>query len=281
MTKRKRIKLTRNIIIAAAVTAAVIICSVIYVSWGRARLLEEQSTLISFNYPYPTNNYQWDKLTQNGAYLSYEDDNYTSLQGIDVSVHQGEIDWKKVAAAGIDFAFIRTAYRGYGTGELHGDDMFEANMQGANENGIDAGIYVFSQAVTIEEAAEEADYAIQSAKKYKIDLPIVFDMEGTIDGDVGRVMEITAKERSQMAVTFMNRVKAAGYDTMYYGSTSLLESLFDLEYVQEYPLWVAEYDAPYPNYPYQFEFWQYSSTSEVPGIEGNTTDMDIRFVKKS
>lgn len=213
--------------------------------------------------------------------MSYEDENYTSSQGIDVSIHQGDIDWTKVAGAGIDFAFIRTAYRGYGTGDLYADENFDKNMQGATQNGIDAGIYVFSQAITVEEAAEEADYAIQSARKYKMDLPIVFDMEGTIDGDQGRVMGISAESRSQMAVTFMNRVKAAGYDTMYYGSSRLLEQLFDIQYLQEYPLWIAEYDASYPNYPYQFEYWQYSSTASLPGITGNTTDMDIRFVKKS
>ncbi|NLH63113.1 MAG: lysozyme [Erysipelotrichaceae bacterium] len=281
MTKRKRRKLQKNIIIGTAVIAAMIVCSASFVSCTRSRLLKEQSQLIAFEYPYPTNNYQWDHLQIKGDYVSYEDENYTSQQGVDVSVHQGTIDWKKVAGAGIEFAFIRTAYRGYGTGDFYSDDQFEANMKGANENGIDAGIYVFSQAITVAEAAEEADYAIQSAKNYKIDLPIVFDMEGSIDGEEGRVMTISSEERSQMAVTFMNRVKAAGYDVMYYGSTSLLENMFDLQYVQEYPLWLAEYDVYYPNYPYQFAYWQYSSTAQVPGIDGNTTDMDIRFVPKN
>lgn len=281
MTKKKQRKIIRNTIIAVCASAAIIICSVVFVSWNRERLLKEQSSLITFTYPYPTNTYQWDHLQADGIYMSYEDDTYTSQQGIDVSVHQDEIDWQQVADAGIDFAFIRAAYRGYVTGELHADDNFDANMQGAINNGIDVGIYVFSQAVTVEEAAEEADFAIQSAKQYKVTMPIVFDMEGTIDDNDGRVMDISAEKRTQMAVTFMNRVKAAGYDTMYYGSTLLLESLFELQYVQQYPLWLAEYDAAYPNYPYQFDYWQYTSTAEVPGIEGSSTDMDIRFVKKS
>lgn len=281
MTYRRKKKLTKEIVILCVVAAAIIVNSILFVSWQNAKILAEQSKLVSFTYPYPTNSYQWDHLESSGNNMSYEDATYTSVQGIDVSEHQGDIDWKQVAGAGIDFAFIRAAYRGYGSGIFYADDNFDANMQGATANGIDAGIYVFSQAITVDEAAEEADYAIQSAKKYKIDLPIVFDMEGSIDGDQGRVMSITSEKRAQMAVTFMNRVKAAGYDTMYYGSSLLLEGLFDLQYLQDYPLWLAEYDASYPNYPYMFEYWQYSSTATIPGIEGNTTDMDIRFVKKS
>lgn len=280
MTKRKRQKIVKETYILIGIAAAVMISSMLFVNINHQKVLREQSTLVSFEYPFPTNTYQWDALNSQDYLMSYEDDTYTSQQGIDVSVHQGDIDWKQVADAGIDFAFVRAAYRGYGSGEFYADDNFDANMQGAADNGIDTGIYVFSQAVTVEEAAQEADYAIASAKKYKVALPIVFDMEGTIDGESGRVMSITSEKRTQMAVTFMNRVKAAGYDTMYYGSTSILESLFDLEYVQEYPLWVAEYDAPYPGYPYQFDYWQYSCTAEIPGIPGHTTDMDIRFVKK-
>lgn len=270
----------KEIIVAGIVICAVITTSVMFVAWDNARTLAEQSSLVSFTYPYPTHNYHWENIQQDGYTMSYEDDNYTSQMGIDVSVHQGEIDWKQVADAGVEFAFIRTAYRGYGTGILNADDNFDANMQGATANGIDAGIYVFSQAITVEEAAQEADYAIQSARKYKIDLPIVFDMEGSIDGDEGRVMTISSEERSKMAVTFMNRVQAAGYDTMYYGSSRLLEQLFDLQYLQTYPLWLAEYGVASPDYPYVFDYWQYSSTAELPGIPGNTTDMDIRFVKK-
>lgn len=284
MTSRRVKRIKKRLFLMLPYTIIIImtiVMSCLVVSCVHTKVLDDQSKLIAFEYPYPTNTYQWENLQADGIYMSYENDQYTSQQGIDVSVHQGSINWKMVADAGIDFAFIRTGYRGYGTGFFYADDNFDENMQGANENGIDAGIYVFSQAITIEEAVEEADYAIRQAKKYKVDLPIVFDMEGSIDGDLGRVMTITSEERSQMAVTFMNRVKAAGYDTMYYGSTGLLEDLFDLQYVQEYPLWVAEYDAPYPNYPYEFAYWQYSSTAEVPGIPGNSTDMNIRFVPKN
>jgi len=281
MTYRRKKKITKKIVVLCVAATVMIVNSVLFVSWQNAKILAEQSKLVSFNYPYPTNSYQWDHLQSSGNLMSYEDNVYSSAQGIDVSQHQGDIDWKQVSDAGIEFAFIRTAYRGYGSGDFYADDNFDVNMQGATANGIDAGIYVFSQAITVDEAVEEADYAIRSARKYKIDLPIVFDMEGSIDGEQGRVMTITAEKRAQMAVTFMNRVKAAGYDTMYYGSSLLLEGMFDLQYLQDYPLWLAEYDARYPNYPYTFEYWQYSSTAVIPGIAGNTTDMDIRFVKKN
>lgn len=281
MSKRKHYEISIEKITILLLIVAVIICGSIINDIHKKEVLAKQSQLIAFTYPYATNTYDWGYLQSNDIYMKYEDTSYTSSQGIDVSSHQGDIDWQKVAGAGIQFAFVRAAYRGYESGDFYADDKFDANMQGANSYGIDAGIYVFSQAVTVEEAAEEADFAISSARKYKVDLPIVFDMEGSVNGDTCRVMDITAEQRSQMAVTFMNRVKDAGYEAMYYGSTNLLEGLFDLQYLQTYPLWLAEYDADSPAYSYQFDYWQYSCSAEVPGIEGHETDMDIRFVKKS
>lgn len=97
---------------------------------------------------------------------------------MDVSVHQGTIDWQQVADAGFDFAMIRVGYRGYGTeGNMRGDTQFVNNVQGALDAGLDVGIYYFSQAITVEEARQEAAYVIEQIAPYRITYPVAFDWE--------------------------------------------------------------------------------------------------------
>lgn len=224
------------------------------------------------------NDYDWSRLKQDGSFMSYKDDNYTSLQGIDVSDHQKWINWKKVRDAGIDFVFIRCGYRGYTTGDIRRDSYFTYNITEAKKQGLQIGVYFFSQAVTVDEAREEAEYTINQIRDYDIDLPVVFDMEEAGQGS-GRVDSLSKEVWTQNAVTFCHIIRNAGYTPMVYNSTNLFEKLYNINYLQEFDTWVAEYDADYPSYPYTFSIWQYSSTGTVDGIEGGT-DMDIMFVKK-
>lgn len=276
--RRKRVHTQWRVTIFTIILA--ILSSQLLIHYLENRTLERQSQLVTVDYPYPTNNYDWNALQRNEQFLFYEDENYTSRIGIDVSSHQKDIDWAQVKQAGISFAFIRAGYRGYSTGSLNKDEKFDQNMEGAISNGIDVGIYVFSQAVTIEEAAQEADLAIEAAKNYNLQLPIVFDLEEGVAEVTQRVSSIDRQEKTQMAVTFMNRVREAGYQPMIYGSTGLMESLFDLQYLQDYPFWVAEYDSSIPHYVYEFDYWQYTSTATLPGISTNV-DMNIQFIPKN
>lgn len=229
--------------------------------------------------PYPLHDYDWDCLEWNESLLSYEDDKYTSLQGIDVSAHQEEIDWQAVKESGIDFAFIRVGYRGYEYGYVNDDDYFEDNMEGAIENGIDIGIYFFSQALTPEEALEEAEYVVERLEDYDIQLPVVFDMEETHDyGTAGRTGGMTIPERTLAAVTFLDYIRDAGYTPMIYNSSLLFEQFYDLDDLQDYEFWVADY-ASYPKYDYEFSIWQYTSSGHIGGVEGRC-DMNIMFVEK-
>ncbi len=228
---------------------------------------------------YPQHDYDWSNLEWNGDLLSYEDDRYTSLQGIDVSHHQKEIDWEEVRDAGIDFAFIRVGYRGYEYGYINDDEYFEYNMESAAENGIMIGVYFFSQATTVAEAGEEAEYVIQRLRGYDIQLPVVFDMEeGDEGGNTHRVEELDRTEKTRMAVTFLRRIEDAGYTPMIYNSSQLYDELFDLDYLQDYRFWVADYDS-YPKYPYTFDIWQYTSDGHIPGID-TRCDMNIMFIEK-
>ena len=104
-------------------------------------------------------------------------DGMNIYNGIDVSEHQKTINWNKVKSAGVDFAIIRVAGRGYGSGNLYEDKYYRQNLQGAIDAGIKVGVYFFSQAVTVKEAEEEADYILSRISGYNITLPVIYDFE--------------------------------------------------------------------------------------------------------
>ena len=132
-----------------------------------------------------------------------------AAQGIDVSVYQGEIDWPAVAASGIDFAMIRAGYRGYSQGTLQLDERFQANMEGALAAGLDVGVYFFSQATTVAEAEEEADFVLEAIRSYPIRYPVVFDWEFITSGEA-RTDGMTGHGITQCAAAFCELVSVAG-----------------------------------------------------------------------
>ncbi len=208
--------------------------------------------------------------------LHYEDDDYTSIQVMDVSYAQKNIDWQKVRDDGIDMAMIRLGYRGYQTGQLNLDEYFDANCKGAKEAGIEAGVYFFSQAITVEEAEEEAKYAIKYYKKKKLKGPIAFDME-PING-ANRITHLTTEERTAIADAFMSYVKKKGYEPLLYGNPTWLRGSLDLSLLTDYDVWLAHY-IDVTAYPYDYVMWQYTSKGKVAGITGNV-DLNVMLVKK-
>ena len=273
--RKKRVKRTWAIAIAVVICFILMTIRNIYMQAYRARqfLLEEQLVETDPN----MHTYNWDNLTWRNGFPTYEDDSYTSVIGIDVSSHQKSIDWSAVKNSGVKFAMIQIGYRGYETGALMDDAYFEENIQGAIENGIDVGVYFFSQAVSAEEARAEADFVLERVKKYKLQLPIVFDLE-EVSNATDRVENTTSEERTQAAVTFMNHIKNAGYQAMVYSSSQLFETVFDINYLHDYDFWVADYSSV-PNFSYHFSIWQYTDAGTVDGISTNV-DMNIMFVKK-
>lgn len=221
--------------------------------------------------------YNWDYLTTDGNYASYEDESYTSRQGIDVSAHQEEIDWQRVKDAGIEFAIIRTGYRGTESGRCTEDVWFRTNVEGAAAAGIEIGVYFFSQAVSEEEAVEEADFVLDQIKGYDVNGPVVFDMEHPEIG-TDRILNVPREEKTRIAKAFLSRVQKAGYKAMLYNSTGLFDEFFEMDMLGEFPLWAAEYGS-LPHYSYMFEIWQYTNRGRVDGITGNV-DMDIQFIPK-
>ena len=214
------------------------------------------------------------QILENGRVEYVENGQVVSHKGIDVSKHQGEIDWAKVAADGVEFAFIRVGNRGYGTGAIVEDPQFDTNVVGAITNGIEVGVYFFSQAITIEEAEEEAQFVLNKIAPYKLTCPVVLDVEKVSDSEA-RMNKISVEERTANTIAFLEKVEAAGYDTMLYHNMEMGTLMLDLEQLEDYEKWFAYYNKEI-YYPYEFAVWQYSDKGSVQGIKGNV-DMNISF----
>lgn len=196
--------------------------------------------------------------------------------GIDVSVHQGTVDWQKVKKAGVHFAMIRVGGRGYGMeGNMYDDVNFQKNIEGAIAAGVNVGVYYFSQAITIDEAKAEAKYVLEKIDGYDISYPVVFDWE-RIGGNESRTYGLETDLLCEIANTFCGIVKDAGYTPMIYFNSYCGYIKYDLSKVNQYDFWFARYsDAP--GFYYNFQMWQYSDQGSISGISGNV-DLNLSFV---
>jgi len=202
------------------------------------------------------------KLNEKDGDIDFDDPDL--LKGIDVSTYQGEIDWEKVAACNIDFAIIRAGIRGYTEGGLLCDDSFVTNASSANDNNIPIGVYFFTQAISNDEAIEEAEFVIDSIKDYKIDWPIYLDVED-IGKSNGRTNSLTKEERTEFALTFINEIQKAGYKAGLYGNLKTYITMLDMSKFQDTDIWLAAYTQPI-YFPYHYDTLQYSEKGTIEGI---------------
>jgi len=220
-------------------------------------------------------------------------DGKSIVAGIDVSYHNETIDWNKVKASGVEYAMIRIGYRGYrgGTIASTGDSKFKSYIEGAKAAGLKVGVYFFSQAITPQEAEEEADWTLEHIKGYQLDLPVAIDYEfaGTKDKN-GNSLErlnnanLSKEQKTENVSVFCDKVKAAGYQAMVYSSSNWLEHDMDTYALnQKYGVWMARYNThSYVDsekgkfYGGKLDIWQCSSTAKVDGIE-KCVDLDYLY----
>ena len=192
-----------------------------------------------------------------------------------MSRQQEKIDWKKVAGDDISYAFIRAGYRGSTEGKLVEDEYFKDNIEGALDNDIQVGVYFYTQAVTEQEAEEEAEFVIDLIKRYDVTYPVVFDIE-EVNSSSARTAQMTKEDYTKAAIAFCEKIKEAGYTPMIYGNLKSFMIMLDLEQLEDYEKWFAFYDTPV-YFPYEFSIWQYSSKGSVNGIKG---DVDLNISMK-
>lgn len=192
--------------------------------------------------------------------------------GIDVSRHNGNIDWNAVKASGVDYVIIRCGYRGSSTGVLIEDQTFRTNIKGATAAGLKVGVYVFSQAVNEVEAVKEASLAVSLVKGYNLTYPIFIDTESS----GGRADHIDKATRTAVVNAFCQTVASAGYKPGIYASKTWFEDKLNMSAIGNYKIWLAQYAAS-PTYKGRYDMWQYSSKGKISGINGNV-DLNYSYL---
>lgn len=182
-------------------------------------------------------------------------------KGIDVSYHNGTIDWKRVKQSGVEYAIIRC---GYGTNDKNQDDKkWEENVKGCIDNNIPYGVYLYSYADTVEKASSEADHAIRLLQGKKLKYPVYYDLEEDKLRD-----KISKKTIADIAQTFCDKLSAKGYTVGIYANKDWFTNYLTDSRFNNWTKWVAQYNTVC-NYKGKYDMWQCSSTGRVPGISGN------------
>lgn len=208
-----------------------------------------------------------------GEFQYLTDGQVTSHKGIDVSSYQKKINWNLVAQDGVEFAIIRVGLRGWGSeGNLKEDTEFRANIEGATAAGVKVGVYFFSQAITEAEVDEEVQLVLNCIAPYKIDCPVVLDVE-KVSNSEARMNKLTPEERTALALRFCQAIEDAGYQPMLYHNTEMSALMIDIAAFEKYDKWYAYY-SDNMFYPYAYKIWQYSDKGRVNGI---STDVDMNI----
>lgn len=217
--------------------------------------------------PYDRNDFQY---VNNYLKLTHGD----SITAIDVSAHQEEIDWQQVKDSGVEMAIIRVAYRGWGQkGIIKEDEYARKNLEAAHEAGLTVGVYFFSQATSIEETTEEAEFLLDIIKDYEITGHVVYDWEYV--SEEARTADVDARTLTDCTLHFCRLVEEAGYTPMVYFNTYQSTSLLHMSELKQYDFWHARY-TDRMNFPYRLRMWQYTESGRVPGIKGKV-DINVFF----
>ena len=235
--------------------------------------VQEQTPVepVDLEHTVPENSYDPAGFYEEGGFKRYKSEDTLASVGVDVSSHQQEIDWELVAANGVEFAMIRVGYRGYTEGEIQPDDYFLQNIEGARAAGLDVGVYFFSQALDEQEAIDEANYVLEQIKDYPLSYPVIFDWED-IEADA-RTDGMDSVQLTKNAIAFCDTIEQAGYRAGVYFNQRFGYEEFDLESLQDYVFWLADYNDT-PSFSFHFQIWQYCNDGRVDGIK---TDVDLNL----
>lgn len=198
--------------------------------------------------------------------------NTGTVMGIDISKHNGNIDWNAVKNSGVQYVILRCGYRGSASGVLVEDQKFKSNIQGATAAGLKVGIYFFSQAVNEVEAVEEASMTLSLIKNYRITYPVYIDVESAN----GRADGISKEARTSVINAFCQTIRNSGYTPGLYANKNWLTEKINTGALGGCKIWLAQYVAA-PTYGGRYEMWQYSSRGSIAGIKGNV-DLNVSYM---
>lgn len=195
-----------------------------------------------------------------------------AVLGVDVSSHQGDIDWKRVRADGVEFAILRIGFRGNTAGSLNMDEAFAGNYVEARNAGLRVGAYFFSQAISEQEAREEAAYTLRLLDGVPLELPVFFDWEEAAEGRTGGK---ASSEVGGYAAAFCQTLTEGGYQAGVYFNQRYGYSIMHLENLLDHAFWIAEY-ADCQSFSFRTELWQFTGSGHVDGID-TIVDMDLLY----
>lgn len=223
----------------------------------------------------PISGVEQDEFVRDSERIRYTGASYATRWGVDVSNYQGSIDWQALKAQGIEFAYLRLGLRGYGEqGTLYTDRSFARYYEGAKAAGIDVGVYFFSQAVTVREAADEALFALELLDGRALDLPVYYDWE-PVSADDSRTAGYDGRYLTAGAAAFCNIIEQGGYTSGVYLNRQQGYYRYDLRSLAGRSLWVADY-ADYPDFYYAYDVWQYEHQARLDGV-GEIVDLNLEF----
>lgn len=224
------------------------------------------------------NNYKTDNfyIDDSGSFMYYHDDLGAPVTtvAIDVSAFQEYVDWDAVRESGVDAAIVRVGYRGYGSGAIVTDDMYESHIKEAADAGLRVGVYFYSQALNYDEGVEEAEFVLSCIQNYDISCPVVIDTEMVYDEEA-RTNDLDITSRTDGVVGFCETVKNAGYTPMIYSNRNWFAQSLDMSRLGDYKLWLAHYSNQ-PDFPYVYSGWQYTDQGQIYGIDGSV-DLNVWF----
>lgn len=184
------------------------------------------------------------------------------FKGIDVSKWQGEINWEKVKASGVDFAILR---EGYG---LQIDKKFKENCEKAKAAGMNIGVYHYSYASSAFDAKNEAEFCLGNIRVLELEYPVCFDIEEK------EMLKLSNETRTEIVKAFCEEIETAGYYATFYCNLNWLENYLNYENLKQFDLWLARWSSTKPSQ--ECGIWQYSSQGKIDGINGNV-DLDVSY----
>ena len=187
------------------------------------------------------------------------------IKGIDVSKHNGSIDWGKVKNDGIEFAIIRI---GYGGSAPVKDERFEENYKNAKANGLKVGTYLYSYADSESDVKKEYEAVIDWLGSRALDLPVYYDVEDK------KMSGLSKSVLSNYVKTFCDKIEESGYWAGIYANKNWLETKLDMNFLKDYTVWLAQWTNS-PTYKGSYAMWQYTSNGRVDGI-GGRVDMNYQ-----
>lgn len=210
--------------------------------------------------------------TDDKGFMNYNKEGYSSSVGIDISQWVEDIDFTAVKKYGVEYVILRLGYRGYTEGGLFSDENFEKYIKAAQKAGLKVGVYFVTQAISEDEAIEEAEYVLKYISGHKIEMPVYIDMEEVYD--TARTDEMTADDFTRIAAAFCKKVEEAGYRGGIYANETWFNNKLDFDKIKHYDIWLAKY-SDILSTDLAINMWQYSSEGTVDGTE-MWVDMNVR-----